>query len=38
MRLLFQLLKQIPTHFSKRMYRVKTLRAKMNQDESSIYR
>ena len=38
MRLLFQLLEQIPTHFFKRVYQAETKRAKIDQGKSIIYR
>ena len=37
-RLLFHLLEQILTHFSKRVYHAKTKRTEINQGKSTIYR
>ena len=38
MKLLFQLLEQIPTHFFKRAYHAETRRTKFDQGKSNIYR
>ena len=38
MRLLFQLLEQILTHFSKRAHHAKTKRTEIDQGKSTIYR
>ena len=38
MRLVFQLLEQILTHFSKRIYHAETKRTEIDQDKSTIYR